>query len=110
MERLEVALPVQCQYARANRERWKKIEKRGKRDYVDVTRGAVALRSVMTARKGRLDCANGHNNNDLLRKSREGFSGTVQSCVSNYNLRHTKASRRHVHRDRRNYLGKRIHH
>lgn len=82
MERLEelLALPVQCRYACANGERWKKIEKWGKRDYVDVIRGAVALRSVMTARKGRLDCANGRNNNDLLRKSREGFSGTVRSC------------------------------
>lgn len=73
------------------RERWKKIEKRRKRAYVDVTRGAVALRSVMTARKGRLDCANGRNNNDLLRKSREGLSGTVRSCVSNYNLRYAES-------------------
>lgn len=66
----------------------------------DKRSGRVKIGTVMTARKGRLDCANGRNNNDLLGKSREGLSGTTRSYASNYNLRHTKVSGGHVHRDR----------
>jgi len=92
-------------------ERWKKRKKREEKRLCrrDKRCGRVKIGTVITARKGRLDCANGHNNNDLLRKSREGLSGTTRSCVSNYNPRHTKVSG-HVHRDRRNYLEERIHH
>jgi len=86
----------------------KKGEKRLRRR--DKKSGRVKIGTVMTARKGRLDCANGYNNNDLRSKSREGLSGSTRSSLSNYNPRHMKVSGGHVQRNRRNYLGERIHH